>query len=34
VPQMIHLGYYVKARELLRIVADLEARPVVNGPPR
>jgi hypothetical protein len=32
VPQMIHLGYYVKARELLAIVAGLEARPVVNAP--
>lgn len=34
VPQMIHLGYYVKARELLAIVAALEARQVAAGTPK
>ncbi|TMQ09555.1 MAG: hypothetical protein E6J90_37720 [Deltaproteobacteria bacterium] len=33
VPQMVHLGYYVKAREILAIVAELEARPVVADAP-
>lgn len=34
VPQMIHLGYYVKAREILTIIAELEARLVVPEAPR
>jgi hypothetical protein len=33
VPQMVHLGYYVKAREILTIIAELEARPVLSSPP-
>jgi hypothetical protein len=32
VPQMIHLGYYVKAREILAIIAELERRPVAGAP--
>ena len=32
VPQMIHLGYYVKAREILAIIAELERRPVTGTP--
>lgn len=29
VPQMINLGFYVKAREILAIIAELESRPII-----
>lgn len=32
VPQMINLGYYVKAKEILTIIAELEGRPLMPAP--